>query len=95
MQVVESCIVKMRKPERRIYEHVLKELDVQGPEVIFLDDIGQNLKAAAQLGIRTIKVKIIIIVSYCILYQNHNNCMCSLACYDIKLITGYTVKLLH
>ena len=49
--------MKMRKPERRIYEHVLKELNVEGQEVVFLDDIGANLKAAAQLGIRGIKVK--------------------------------------
>ena len=46
----------MRKPERRIYEHVLRELNIEGHEAIFLDDIGQNLKAAKQLGIRTIKV---------------------------------------
>ena len=56
IQVVESCIVKMRKPERRIYEHVLRELNIEGHEAIFLDDIGPNLKAAKQLGIRTIKV---------------------------------------
>ena len=49
-------MVKMRKPERRIYEHVLRELNIEGHEAIFLDDIGPNLKAAKQLGIRTIKV---------------------------------------
>ncbi len=47
----------MRKPERRIYELTLQRLGVQGPEAVFLDDIGQNLKGAAQLGIRGIKVR--------------------------------------
>ncbi len=55
-QVVESCRVKMRKPEPRIYEYTLQELGVQPHEAIFLDDIGQNLKAAADMGIRTVKV---------------------------------------
>ncbi len=48
--------MKMRKPERRIYQHVLRELNVRASEAIFLDDIGQNLKPAKELGIRTIKV---------------------------------------
>jgi len=29
---------------------------VSGDEAVFLDDIGENLKAAAQFGIKTIKV---------------------------------------
>lgn len=35
----------------------LERLGVQAKESIFLDDIGQNLKAAAQLGIKTLKVR--------------------------------------
>lgn len=45
-----------RKPERGIYEACLNALNVNPEEAIFLDDIGENLKAAAQLGIKTIKV---------------------------------------
>jgi len=56
VKVVESCKVRMRKPERRIYEHVLRALNVQSTEAVFLDDLGVNLKAASELGIRTIKV---------------------------------------
>ena len=46
----------MRKPEERIYRHTLKLLNVESHEVVFLDDIGMNLKAAEQLGMKTIKV---------------------------------------
>lgn len=53
---VESCRVGMRKPDPRIYEHTLSELDVDPTKATFLDDIGKNLKAARQLGMTTIKV---------------------------------------
>jgi len=55
-KVVESCRVGMRKPERRIYEYTLRALNVEPHDVVFLDDLGVNLKAAKELGIRTIKV---------------------------------------
>jgi HAD superfamily hydrolase (TIGR01509 family) len=55
--VVESAKVGMRKPDPEIYQLVLEKLRVKAPEeAIFLDDIGQNLKAARARGIRTIKV---------------------------------------
>eukprot|EP00105_Crassostrea_gigas_P020077 XP_011438766.1 PREDICTED: acyl-CoA dehydrogenase family member 10 isoform X1 [Crassostrea gigas] len=54
--VVESTKVGSRKPEQRIYEICLQQLDVKPEESVFLDDLGVNLKAAKQLGIRTIKV---------------------------------------
>ena len=56
VKVVESWKVKMRKPERRIYEHTLRALNVAPNEAVFLDDLGANLKSAKELGIRTIKV---------------------------------------
>ncbi|XP_062594298.1 acyl-CoA dehydrogenase family member 10-like isoform X4 [Saccostrea cucullata] len=54
--IVESSKVGARKPERRIYEICLEQLDVRAEESVFLDDLGVNLKAAKALGIRTIKV---------------------------------------
>ena len=59
----------MRKPSREMYELALDRLQdfgqkkgqkasIQAGEVIFLDDIGENLKAAEQLGMRTIKVQL-------------------------------------
>ncbi|NXA37324.1 ACD10 dehydrogenase, partial [Eudromia elegans] len=54
--IVESCREGMFKPDPRIYKLCLERLGVQPHESIFLDDISRNLKAAAQLGIQTVKV---------------------------------------
>ncbi|ETE71599.1 Acyl-CoA dehydrogenase family member 11 [Ophiophagus hannah] len=54
--IVESCREGVCKPDPRIYQLCLERLDVLAKESIFLDDIGQNLKAASQLGIKTLKV---------------------------------------
>ena len=56
VKVIESWRVKMRKPERRIYQHTLSALNVLPSETVFLDDLGVNLKPAKELGMRTIKV---------------------------------------
>jgi putative hydrolase of the HAD superfamily len=53
---VESWRVGMRKPEHRIYELTCRELDVAPADAIFLDDFGNNLKAARAVGMTTIKV---------------------------------------
>ncbi len=54
--VVESAIVGVRKPERRIYEIACEQLGIEPPEAVFLDDLGANLKGARALGMHTIKV---------------------------------------
>ncbi|XP_069611155.1 acyl-CoA dehydrogenase family member 10 [Ranitomeya imitator] len=54
--IIESCIEGICKPDPLIYQLCVERLGVQPTETIFLDDIGQNLKAAAQLGFHTIKV---------------------------------------
>uniref|UniRef100_A0A8C6YHK1 Acyl-CoA dehydrogenase family member 10 n=1 Tax=Naja naja TaxID=35670 RepID=A0A8C6YHK1_NAJNA len=54
--IVESCREGVCKPDPRIYQLCLERLGVLAKESIFLDDIGQNLKAASQLGIKTLKV---------------------------------------
>jgi putative hydrolase of the HAD superfamily len=54
--VVESAVVGLRKPDPRIYELVLTELDVGPTDTVFLDDLGINLKPARALGMTTIKV---------------------------------------
>jgi putative hydrolase of the HAD superfamily len=53
---VESCKVGLRKPDPRIYEHACELLGVPPSAAVFLDDMGQNLKAARALGMTTIKV---------------------------------------
>jgi putative hydrolase of the HAD superfamily len=54
--VIESAVVGLRKPDPRIYELVLRELDVEPIAAVFLDDLGINLKPARALGMTTIKV---------------------------------------
>ncbi len=54
--VVESSKVGCRKPEPRFYEIACELVGVGPDECIFLDDLGINLKPAAAMGMRTIKV---------------------------------------
>ena len=54
--VVESSVEGVRKPEPRAYEIVLERLGTRAERMLFLDDLGINLKPAAQLGMTTIKV---------------------------------------
>ncbi|XP_050804789.1 bifunctional epoxide hydrolase 2-like isoform X1 [Gopherus flavomarginatus] len=55
--VIESCRIGLKKPDPRIYEYALDVLKAKPQEVIFLDDIGANLKPAQEMGIATILVK--------------------------------------
>lgn len=54
--VVESSKVGVRKPEPAFYERACKLLDIRPDEAVFLDDLGINLKPAAAMGMKTIKV---------------------------------------
>ncbi|KAF8429240.1 HAD-like domain-containing protein [Tirmania nivea] len=63
---ISSSAVGMRKPEQRIYELAVGRVgevwrswwgeEVKASEVVFLDDIGMNLKGAGKVGIRGIRV---------------------------------------
>jgi len=55
-RVVESRKVGLRKPDPEIYRLTCRLLGVEPHEVVFLDDIGSNLKSARALGMTTIKV---------------------------------------
>ncbi|KAI9799750.1 MAG: hypothetical protein M1833_003869 [Piccolia ochrophora] len=74
---VSSAHVGLRKPDPKIYEHTIREVNrvarssyrqigsqesldtnIKAEDIVFLDDIGQNLKAAKQIGMRTIKVNL-------------------------------------
>ncbi len=54
--VIESSKVGVRKPEPRFYEIACQTLGVAADSCVFLDDLGINLKPAAAMGMRTIKV---------------------------------------
>ena len=59
---VSSAHVGMRKPNKDIYDYTLAQLkqrwgdEIQADDVLFLDDIGENLKMAKKLGFGTIRV---------------------------------------
>ncbi len=54
--IVESSKVGVRKPEVDFYLIACELAQVRPDECVFLDDLGINLKPAAALGMRTIKV---------------------------------------
>ncbi|XP_046579018.1 LOW QUALITY PROTEIN: acyl-CoA dehydrogenase family member 10-like [Haliotis rubra] len=54
--IIESACVGVRKPYPQIYHICQERLGVQPREIVFLDDLGNNLKAARQVGWYTIKV---------------------------------------
>ena len=54
--VVESSKVGVRKPDPAFYELACKMAEVEPHEVVFLDDLGVNLKPARAMGMTTIKV---------------------------------------
>ncbi len=54
--VTESSLAGIRKPEPRFYELACEALQISPAEAVFLDDLGINLKPAAAMGMRTIKV---------------------------------------
>ncbi|CAH7668982.1 hypothetical protein PPACK8108_LOCUS3541 [Phakopsora pachyrhizi] len=53
-----SCKIGLRKPDVKFFNYALDKLDVKPNQVIFLDDISVNIKAAKKIGIKTIRVNI-------------------------------------
>lgn len=55
-QVIESSKEGLRKPDPRIYRLACERMAVAPEAVVYLDDLGINLKPARELGMTTIKV---------------------------------------
>ncbi len=53
---VNSAFVGMRKPEKRIFTHILNELELPPERTLFLDDVAVNIDAAKSVGMKTLKV---------------------------------------
>lgn len=63
---VSSAHTGLRKPDPKVYEYALQKInetskakglgDVRPEDVVFLDDIGENLKGGKKAGLRTIRV---------------------------------------
>jgi putative hydrolase of the HAD superfamily len=54
--IIESSKAGVRKPDPIIYQMACDALGVAPSDVVFLDDLGINLKPARAMGMRTIKV---------------------------------------
>jgi putative hydrolase of the HAD superfamily len=52
----DPAIYRLRKPDPAIYRLAFSALGIAPERLVFLDDIGANLKAARALGVTTIKV---------------------------------------
>ncbi|MBI3366747.1 HAD family phosphatase [Candidatus Roizmanbacteria bacterium] len=55
--ILYSFEVAMSKPNIKIYELILSKLEINPSECVFIDDKIRNIKAAGQLGIKTIQFK--------------------------------------
>ena len=51
-----SSEIGRRKPEREIYEYVLGKTGVEAESSLFFDDVPDNVRAAAELGISGVLV---------------------------------------
>ena len=51
---VVSGFVQLVKPDREIYEYLLKEYDLKAEECVFIDDRQENVEAAKEIGINGI-----------------------------------------
>lgn len=56
-RVYYSCDMGMRKPDANIYREVLRDLDVNAGETLFLDDKQENIATAKQLGMNVMLVE--------------------------------------
>ena len=53
---IESSVEGLRKPDPKIYELACERMGKQPGDLVFLDDIGPNLKPPRAMGMATIKV---------------------------------------
>ncbi len=47
-----SCDIKVNKPDREIYEALLRKYDLIAQECIFIDDLQRNIEGAKAVGIQ-------------------------------------------
>ena len=47
-----SHLIRLRKPDREIYEYMLADAEILPQETLFIDDLEENVKAAREVGIQ-------------------------------------------
>ena len=52
-----SGILKVNKPDRAIYEHLIAVSDTKPSEILFIDDLMHNIQAAQAAGIHAIRYR--------------------------------------
>jgi putative hydrolase of the HAD superfamily len=45
--------INLRKPNREIFEYLIKEVKLSPSEILFVDDLSENIESAKSLGIET------------------------------------------
>lgn len=50
-----SYVIGLQKPDREIYEHVVKETGLLPGEIVFIDDRPENIEASREVGIVSIR----------------------------------------
>ncbi len=55
--VFDSCLAGIRKPNPQVFIDVLKSLDIDASEAIFLDDHLPNIQSAESVGVRSFLVE--------------------------------------
>ncbi len=53
----QSCYLGMRKPDPRIYVHVLKKMHIKPEEAVYIDDRLENVRGAKRVGINAVHFK--------------------------------------
>jgi glucose-1-phosphatase len=55
-KIYTSWSLRMMKPERRIFEYVLKDQRVKAGAAVFFDDVAENVEAARSVGLQAVHV---------------------------------------
>ena len=48
-----SCEIGLQKPDKEIYEYIMKETDFAPQDILFIDDQQKNIDSASALGWNT------------------------------------------
>jgi putative hydrolase of the HAD superfamily len=70
--VLSSHTVRMQKPDRKIFELLIRKSKAKPGEIVFIDDQERNLASARQMGMN------------CILFRNVGQLRRELASYGVK-----------
>ncbi len=68
-----SCYIHLRKPDKKIYEYVLKKIQLNAGETIFIDDRLENITNANSIGMHGIE------------FTNYNDLILELKKQNIKI----------